>query len=274
MDDDLELDGYDPDSGLFPAVAFHIRVRDSDREVARHHHRKGQMILALHGGITCEVDNAVWIVPPQHAVWIPGQMPHVNRVTANASLCFLFIEPGAVAMPERCCTIKISPLVRELILAMAARGRGQRSLAATQRLVQVLFDELPIQPVEGLHLPVSDHPKIRTMVDYMATQPQNRRTLSEWASRFAMSERSLARLVIKETGLSFRRWRQQLQLILAMRQLIEGKSVQQVAQTLGYDSTTAFITMFKHGLGQTPGRWLASASDEPARARRMPSAVA
>jgi AraC-like DNA-binding protein len=47
-------------------------------------------------------------------------------------------------------------------------------------------------------------------------------------------------------------------LILSLRLLISGESVQNVAQALGYDSTTAFITMFKKGLGQTPGRYLAS----------------
>lgn len=40
--------------------------------------------------------------------------------------------------------------------------------------------------------------------------------------------------------------------------MIGGKSVQQAAQALGYDSTTAFITMFKKGLGQTPARYIAS----------------
>ncbi|NDJ57254.1 helix-turn-helix transcriptional regulator [Enterobacteriaceae bacterium 4M9] len=258
MEQDLELAGYDPDSSTAPVVAFHIRVHERDREVARHRHRKGQLILALHGGVTCEVDKAMWMVPPLHAVWIPGLMPHINRVTANARLCFLFIEPGAVSMPERCCTLKISPLVRELILTLAQRNATPAPCAATQRLIQVLFDELPVQPVEGLHLPVSDNPKIRAMATFIATEPQSRRTLAQWASQLAMSERSLARLVMKETGLSFRRWRQQLQLIIALRCLIEGQSVQQVAQALGYDSTTAFITMFKNGLGQTPGRWLAS----------------
>ncbi|MWT63805.1 helix-turn-helix domain-containing protein, partial [Escherichia coli] len=49
-----------------------------------------------------------------------------------------------------------------------------------------------------------------------------------------------------------------LQLIVALQFLIGGKSVQQAAQALGYDSTTAFITMFKKGLGQTPARYIAS----------------
>jgi len=91
----------------------------------------------------------------------------------------------------------------------------------------------------------------------MAREPAQWQTLGQWASVFAMSERNLARLVVKETGLSFRRWRHQLQLILALQALIDGHNVQQVAHMLGYDSTTAFITMFKKGLGQTPGRYLA-----------------
>lgn len=64
-----------------------------------------------------------------------------------------------------------------------------------------------------------------------------------------MSERNLARLIVKETGLSFRQWRQQLQLIMALQGLVKGDTVQKVAHT-GYDSTTAFITMFKKGLGK------------------------
>ncbi len=76
------------------------------------------------------------------------------------------------------------------------------------------------------------------------------------AGFFAMSERNLARLIVKETGLSFRQWRQQLQLIMALQGLVKGDTVQKVAHTLGYDSTTAFITMFKKGRA-TPGRYIA-----------------
>lgn len=253
----LGLAGYDPDSQHDPAVAFHVRVVEDEQRIPFHQHRKGQLILALHGAITCEVENAMWMVPPQFAVWIPGLLPHSNKATPSARLCFLFIEPGAVSMPERCCTLKISPLVRELILTLAERSPAEQE-PATRRLVQVLFDELPRQPQEQLQLPVSTHPKIRLMSDTMAESPAAWQTLHQWARHFAMSERNLARLVVSETGLSFRRWRHQLQLIVALQGLISGQSVHQVAQNLGYDSTTAFITMFKKGLGQTPARYVAS----------------
>ena len=116
----LGLDGYDPDSQFDAAVAFRIRVVAQEQYIPLHQHRKGQLILALGGAITCEVENAMLMVPPQYAVWIPGQMPHSNRATPCAAL-FLFIEPGAVSLPDRCCTLKISPLVRELILSLAGK---------------------------------------------------------------------------------------------------------------------------------------------------------
>jgi AraC-like DNA-binding protein len=161
-------------------------------------------------------------------------------------------------MPDQCCTLKISPLVRELILHLAQHPHDDEDTPARQRLVQVLFDELPHQPVEQLRLPMSRHPKIRQIADQLAQDPQERRTLAQWASQLAMSERNLARLVVKETGLNFRRWRQQLQLIIALQLLIDGSTVQQVADALGYESTNAFITMFKKSLGTTPGRYLAA----------------
>ncbi len=71
-----------------------------------------------------------------------------------------------------------------------------------------------------------------------------------------MSENSLARLVQQETGLTFGRWRQQLQLIIALRSLAAGATVQQVSGDLGYESVSAFITMFKKALGTSPAKYL------------------
>ncbi|WP_374258772.1 AraC family transcriptional regulator [Yokenella regensburgei] len=258
----LGLDGYDADSQHDAAVAFHIQVQADEQVIPVHQHRKGQLILVLHGALTCEVENAMWVVPPHFALWVPGLMPHSNRATPGGRVCFLFIEPHAAQMPAHCCTLKIQPLVRELILTLAERRGKALHSPETGRLISVLFDELPRQPQEHLQLPVSTHPKIRQMVDTMASEPGNGQTLTQWAGRFAMSERNLARLVVKETGMSFRRWRHQLQVILAMQLLIRGQTVQQAAHALGYDSTTAFITMFRKAVGQTPKAWISELNQQ------------
>lgn len=243
--------GIDKDDNCL--TAFNICEKDYDREVTRHQHRKGQLILVLKGAVICEAENVMWLTPSQHAVWIPGDIPHANRITANASICFVFIEPDIQTMPKYCCTLKISNLVREIILTLIGRNFNQKDKKSTPMLIQVLLDELPLLITSYPHIPVSEHPKLRKMAQYMISYPASRKTQSQWAASFSMSERSLSRLIIKEVGINFRHWKQQLLLIIASRFLIEGNSVKKVSLMLGYKSTTAFITMFKSGIGMTPG---------------------
>jgi len=46
-------------------------------------------------------------------------------------------------------------------------------------------------------------------------------------------------------------------LVIALRELAGGATVQKVAGDLGYESTTAFIVMFRKALGTTPSRYFA-----------------
>lgn len=63
------------------------------------------------------------------------------------------------------------------------------------------------------------------------------------------------RPMVQETGLSFGRWRRQLHLVIALRDLAGGATVERVAGDLGCESTAAFIVMFKKALGTTPSRY-------------------
>ncbi|EMR4107044.1 TPA: helix-turn-helix transcriptional regulator [Stenotrophomonas maltophilia] len=255
----ISLPGFDldPDETDRPAVASRLHVAEHDAEIPVHEHRKGQLILALHGAVTCEVANALWIVPPQCGVWIPGGMPHSNRATANARLCYLFVEPGVVDLPMQCVTLAISPMLREMILHLADAPLDYPDGSHTDRLARVLLDELVQMPAEHLSLPVSHHPKVRALAAALSADPADRSTIGQWAVRLALGERTLTRLIERETGLSFGRWRQQLHLLIAIRELAAGAPVQRVSETLGYESVTAFITMFKKALGLSPARYFA-----------------
>ncbi|OZI19192.1 AraC family transcriptional regulator [Bordetella genomosp. 9] len=244
--------------GAGPVAGMRLQAADHGSEIPVHHHRQGQLILTMAGGVTCEVAGGVWMVPPRYAVWVPGMMPHSIRATPNARICYLYVQPGAAPMPVECCTLAISPLVRALILDVADQPRDYPAESRTGRKAALLLEELAVMPVERLHLPVSDEPRMRRIATMLADNPADRRTLAEWAHLVAMSERSLARLARQETGMTFGRWRQQLHLIVAMRQLAAGQSVQRVAEELGYESVTAFITMFKKSVGKPPAKYFAS----------------
>lgn len=254
----------DPLSGIFdanqihvPVVGMQVQFRDQKSEVPLHQHRLGQLVLALKGGVICEVPNSLWMAPPGCAVWVPGLMPHSMRLTANARICNLFVRPDAAQLPDQCCTLSITPLVRELILHMAGQAAEYATDSPLGRKAIVLLEELQQMPVEHMHLPISSEPRLHRLSTLLSENPASRRTLATWAKEIAMSERSLARLVLQETGLSFGRWRQQLYLIVAMRHLAAGDSVQEVADRLGYESVTAFITMFKKSVGKSPAKYFA-----------------
>ncbi|MBR0901766.1 MULTISPECIES: helix-turn-helix domain-containing protein [Bradyrhizobium] len=246
----------DVDDLSAPVIAVRVDVVGTKGEVPDHRHRKGQLVFALGGGVTCRVPNGLWMVPPHCAVWIPGGMQHSNLATANARLFFLYIEPDIVDLPDRCCTLSISPLLRELIVDLSDHVGDDE--ARRELLASVLLRELPRMPVQQLHLPLSSEPRLKKIATTLAENPSDRRTLAEWARRVGLSESSLARLIVSETGLTFGRWRQQLHLIVALRELTSGASVQQVSADLGYESVAAFITMFKKALGKPPAKYLAS----------------
>ncbi len=240
-----------------PAMAFRVDFADYEAEEVQHQHPQGQLILALHGAVTCTAESGVWIVPPDCGLWVPGGVPHSNQVTSNARLTYLFVEPGAALLPDECCTLSVSPMLREMIHRLADLSESDARDAHVDRLVRVMLDELALMPRERLELPVSTHPKIASIAEALLADPSDRRTLSQWAEHVAVSERTLKRLMVEETGLSFGRWRRQLHLVIALRELAGGATVQQVAGDLGYESTTAFIIMFRKALGTTPSRYFA-----------------
>ncbi|TWF47979.1 AraC family transcriptional regulator [Neorhizobium alkalisoli] len=251
-------DDFDPDQSHHPAVAVRLDFRDYEAEVPKHQHEQGQLILALHGAVTCRTEHGIWIVPPDCGVWIPGGVPHSNQATSNARLSYLFVQPGAATLPKECCTLSVSPMLREMILRLADEPVDSAPDDHVGRMVRVLLDELAQMPIQGLDLPASRHPKIAAITAALMEEPSDRRTLVDWAAHVAMSERSLKRLMVQETGLTFGRWRRQLHLVIALRELAGGATVQKVSSDLGYESATAFIVMFKKALGTTPTRYFAN----------------
>ncbi|MGZ7040222.1 MAG: helix-turn-helix domain-containing protein [Thermoanaerobaculia bacterium] len=57
--------------------------------------------------------------------------------------------------------------------------------------------------------------------------------------------------------MSFAKWRQQLRLLHALQSLAAGQKVASAARAAGYNSTSAFIAMFRKQLGATPAHYFA-----------------
>jgi AraC-like DNA-binding protein len=60
-------------------------------------------------------------------------------------------------------------------------------------------------------------------------------------------------------GMALGKWRQQLRLMQAVRLLAEGAKVTHAALDAGYNSPSAFISMFRKTLGTTPALYFQAA---------------
>ena len=258
-DADADDDWIEPDDVPRPIVAFGAAMEHvGEVEIDHHRHRKGQIILVQQGALSCEVEGGLWIVPPRSAIWIPGDALHAIKASGALVGYNAFIDPDVgAALPKTCCTVSVTPLLRELLTRAAHLPYLYEEGGANSRLVAVLLDELAEARVEDLHLPMPTDPRLRKIVDEMMAAPAARGTLDSWARRAGLSGRTLMRLIARETGMSFGRWRQQLGIVLAVKWLAEGASIQAVAADLGYESTPSFVTMFRKALGASPGRYMA-----------------
>jgi AraC-like DNA-binding protein len=72
-----------------------------------------------------------------------------------------------------------------------------------------------------------------------------------------LSRRTITRHFRAETGMSIVEWRQIARLQRALELLGEGESVTTVAITLGYDSVSSFIALFRRLIGTTPAKFVA-----------------
>ncbi|WP_210359016.1 AraC family transcriptional regulator [Sphingomonas beigongshangi] len=259
-----EADWVEPDDVPRPLVTYGFASDTfGDFELEPHHHAKSQLLLVMRGALTCEVDGGLWIVPPRSAIWIPGGTRHAMKATGAVEGYGAFVGPNLdIRLSTSCCAVAVTPLLRELLIRAAHLPILYVEGGAVSRMVSVLLDELAAARPEDLHLPMPADPRLKRIVGEMMDAPSERGTLQSWASSAGMSVRTFERVIRRETGMSFGRWRRQLGVVLAVRWLAGGASIQQVAANLGYESVPSFVTMFRKALGSSPGRYRAERNSE------------
>jgi len=266
--EELKAD-FDPDAVEKPLVVVGVKGAVPYWEKGQHAHRKPSFVLNLRGMITCEADDGVWVVPPHSALWIPAGKVHSSRMSGHIECYVVFLEPELVTrQPKSCATLSASPLLRELVLKSAQAPVEAPFFDADFRILAVLLDELDCAQDVKLSLPMPKSGALRNLANLLLKQPADRATLTQWAARVGLSERTLSRSLLNETGMSFGQWRHQLHVVLALQRLGDGETVQNVAIDLGYESASSFVTMFRKTVGKPPARYLMDQTSSLADDRR------
>lgn len=219
-----------------------------------HCHPWCQLSYATSGVLGVRTPVGDYVAPPRFAVWIPPDLPHqvVNR--RQTEMRSLYLAPAvASGLPGECSVLEMSPLARELIRRCGELAVEYDEAGPAGRLVAVLLDELASLRRASFRLPLPQDRRLGAICTALQEHPDDARSLAGWAAQAGASERTLARLFVKETGLGFGEWRQRLRLLLSLDALEAGDSVTTVALAHGYESTSAFIAAFRGVFGVTPG---------------------
>lgn len=250
-----KFEDFDSDSYPQALIALHLPNRGESDETPIHTHLKCQLIISLDGIVKCQVDDAIWMIPVNSAIWIPSHVPHSNEMSSSAKVCMLFIDPDAIDMPDKAVTISISPLVKELALYLTSQDQQYALNSQVSRVASVLLEQITTMDRERFDFPIPQEKRLNELAHHLLSNPNDRKTITEWAAYYSMSERTFTRLVNKKVGTTFGRWRAQLHLILALQMLGKDVPVQKIADKLGYESVSAFISFFKKTLGKPPKQY-------------------
>ncbi|MEB0205545.1 helix-turn-helix transcriptional regulator [Pseudomonas sp. CCC3.1] len=221
----------------------------------RHRHDWVQFSYAISGVLGVHTDEGSFFAPPQWGIWIPAGLEHEVVTSMRAEMRSLYVRrEDCLWAPGHCRVLEVTPLARELIKSFCALPVDYpEGGSPEQRLVQVLLDQLAGLNQVGFSLPLPRHARLLMLCNELIESPDADASLSLWAERLGTSEKTLMRLFDRETGLSFRSWRQRMRLLSSLRVLEEGGSVTLAALSCGYESTSAFIAAFKKMFGFTPG---------------------
>ena len=219
-----------------------------------------QLIYASKGVMSVHTEIGSWVVPAHRAVWVPARMHYSVEMSGTVSMRTLYIRAGMTrSLPrEACCTVNVSPLLRELILHAVRFAPLYEKIPAQQHLISVILDQLDELPTIPLQLPSPADPRAARVAGLLRENPGDDRPLLKIAKQAGASARTIERLVRHETAMSFGKWRQRLRILHSLRLLATGESVTGVALEMGYQSPSAFISMFKSELGTTPGNYFSS----------------
>ena len=244
-----------------PVTALAVDYR-SHEIVRRHRHPVGQLIYAVRGVMVVKTTNGQWIVPSSRALWMPAAMTHSIRMVGHVRMRTIYVKPAAPGLPSACSVVGVSPLLNALILEAVGVRLPYRSDSRDGRLMALLIDEILALPSLPLNLPYPSDPRLHVIHAEIMRVPDDLSTAAQWAKRLRLDPRTLHRLFVKDTGLTFGQWRRQARLLTALEMLARGERIIDIALAVGYRSPTAFSTMFQRQLGAPPTIYFKAVGDD------------
>ena len=220
-----------------------------------HTHAHPQILWTSRGVLAVAACDQRWVLPPTRALWVPRGMVHRTRSSRGALVHSVYVS--ASHAPEewhRPTLLAVRPLLAELIRHLACEDLPTEQRTRAEAVLLDLLDPLPSAPLE-VRMPTD--PRATAVAQALHDNPADDRSLAAFAQSASTSPRTLSRLFITETSLSFDRWRTGIRMWAALPLLADGEPVARVAHLVGYATASAFLAAFRRTVGMPPRSYIA-----------------
>ncbi|MDV7644942.1 helix-turn-helix transcriptional regulator [Acinetobacter oleivorans] len=233
---------------------------EPNTKISMHTHSRHQLIYSIKGSIQVLTDQGYWILPPLRAIWIDKNIAHGFRSRYSAEIYILYIksEIDFQLSNNSCVVLNITPLLKELVNKCITFEWYYPTDSAENRLSQVLIDQLVNMDQPPVNIPEPQNLKLKKIVQIFRDDPSNTMKLSDLSDIVHASERTIERLFIQDTGMSFSEWRNRFRLVTSLEYLAENVTVSNIANLVGYDHSSSYISAFKKMFGCTPKQYFSS----------------
>ncbi|MGY3903471.1 AraC family transcriptional regulator [Aeromonas lusitana] len=245
---------FNPDrlTGAVIGIASDLGWHDS----GLHQHGRHQLLFAQAGCMSIELENKICLLPPSRAAWLPAGMPHRVLMRGVVAYRSLYFAPQQ-ELPTDLQVIAVNSLLRELIERMAFWPWDKPEVEQSS-MMALFMEELAQAQQESWQLPLPADPRLAAWLQEMKQDGTLPVRLNRLTERVGASDKTIGRIFMRDTGMTYQAWRQQWRLLRALELLAEATPLSQVAGQLEFSSDSAFISFFKQHTGQTPLRYLSS----------------
>ncbi|MDR2378646.1 MAG: AraC family transcriptional regulator [Bifidobacteriaceae bacterium] len=242
-------------------IAIPFTITGMDEVVERdtiwepHAHATHELLWNRRGASTATIGARTWTVTPTIGLWVPAGLIHAGYMPAGTWYRTAHFDVrAAFPAPPEPVAVEVTPLLGLLLERLVDPALAARSRELTELLA---FDLLAPSPHALLvQLPAAS--LLSPILAALQADPGDRRRLSDWARALAVSPKTISRAFRAETGMGFEAWQTAFRAQRAALALGAGMGVEEVAERVGYRSSSAFGAAFRRVTGVSPGQFRTS----------------
>ncbi|NIF05190.1 AraC family transcriptional regulator [Chryseobacterium sp. Tr-659] len=215
-----------------------------------HHHRKGQLVYVESGFQYITIEERIYLLPQNHAVWIPPNAVHkTNSHSEKIKLMIMFADVD-IKTPfyHQVHIFSVPPVLKEMIKYSERWSKQMVADHSENLFLEALFNELPrfVEHSLVLHICLPKDKRLVSVIEYLHNHYHNDIAMEDLSEAALLSSRTLERIFKKETGLTLTKYQQMLRIIKSLEFLSSGQlTISETAYKVGYKSIQAYTRSFQ-----------------------------